>query len=484
MATALLDQSLCPRSKKFIVPCKLDLKAILSTSLCPLSHCTPSYSNKYCLISTPIIRKQEGVNTRITPAFNTTVYNTFQNNTCPLDSLQNQLIAIVSRFNNMKAETLSIFIEANRFPPAISPRRYSIIRAEAEAVAKQNSDTVKDNTLSRKSCAKPDMTTLPAHEIYELEADEIHDCSLLTLPEIESTPFNPFDEPLPSPVSPVEPVDSSMSTPLPSPEPPTNFLNCFIPKYPPFDPYEEKYVAHPAGEYIAYKYKDKRRVTIAAPSGLPMPVTPAFFDENRSLSTASSPVIPSFTAMRPADRVVATRTHDSKPISYTPPGSPLEPFKIARKPLPPGVRPFTPSQYPPPGSSEMDIPRTSARSNTDARIISPIPRRSARPGTTDFTSASNLDRTLPVKSTGISRAHTSRPKTNKPLPPLPSSSRKTRPSSSVPHHHNRTSQKAQHTSRSTDRTLRAIIPLNHRDNWEQEESSRHRTIRRSSSGEL
>ena len=464
MATALLDQSLCPRSKKFIVPCKLDLKAILSTFLCPLSHCTPSYSNKYCLISTPIIRKQEGVNTRITPAFNTTVYNTFQNNTCPLDSLQNQLIAIVSRFNNMKAETLSIFIEANRFPPAISPRRYSIIRAEAEAVAKQNSDTVDNNTLSRKSCAKPDMTTLPAHEIYELEADEIHDCSLLTLPEIESTPFNPFDEPLPSPVSPVEPVDSSMSTPLPSPEPPTNFLNCFIPKYPPFDPYEEKYVAHPAGKYIAYKYKDKRRVTIAAPSGLPMPVTPAFFDENRSLSTASSPVIPSFTAMRPADRVVATRIHDSKPISYTPPGSPLKPIKIARKPLPPGVRPFAPSQYPPPGSSKMDLPRASARSNTDAKIISPVPRRSARPATTDFTSASNLDRTLPVKSTGISRAHTSLPKTNKPLPPLPSSSRKTGPSSSVSHHRNHTSQKTQHTSRSTDRTLRAIIPLNHRTN--------------------
>ncbi|THY00876.1 hypothetical protein D6D03_06188 [Aureobasidium pullulans] len=267
-----------------------------------------------------------------------------------------------------------------------------------------------------------------------------------------------------------------MSTPLPSPEPPTNFLNCFIPKYPPFDPYEEKYVAHPAGEYIAYKYRDKRRVTIAAPSGLPMPVTPAFFDENRSLSTASSPVIPSFTAMRPADRVVAARTHDSKPISYTPPGSPLKPFKIARKPLPPG--------YPPPGSSKMDLPRASARSNTDARIISPVPRRSARPATTDFTSASNLDRTLPVKSSGLSRAHTSRPKTNKPLPPLPSSSRKIRPSSSISHHHNQTSQKTQHTSRSTDRTLRAIMPLNHCVNWEQEESSLRRTARHSSSGEL
>ncbi|THY06605.1 hypothetical protein D6D01_09879 [Aureobasidium pullulans] len=342
----------------------------------------------------------------------------------------------------MKAETLSIFIEANRFPPAISPRRYSIMRAKAEAVAKQNFDTVNNNNLSRKSCAKPDMTTLPAHEIYDLEADEIHDCSLLTLPEIESTPFNPFDEPLPSPVSPVEPVNSSMSTPLPSPEPPTNFLDCFIPKFPPFDPYEKKYVAHPAGEYIAYKYKDKRRVTIAAPSGLPMPVTPAFFDENRSLSTASSPVIPSFTAMSPADRVVATRTLDPKSVSYTPPGSPLKPFKIARKPLPPGVRPFIPSQYPPPGSSRMDLPQASAHSNTDAKIIGPVPRGTARSATTDFTSASNVNHTLPVKSRGISRAHTSRPKTNKPLPPLPSSSRKTRPSSSISHRHNHTSQKA------------------------------------------
>jgi hypothetical protein len=77
---------------------------------------------------------------------------------------------------NMKGDTLSIFIEANRFPPAINERRYSILRAETDATAERMLIIAnKNNRLPKASHSyeNSDMIRRTGNPIYELEANEI-----------------------------------------------------------------------------------------------------------------------------------------------------------------------------------------------------------------------------------------------------------------------------------------------------------------------
>ncbi|KAI5204364.1 hypothetical protein E4T38_04764 [Aureobasidium subglaciale] len=330
----------------------------------------------------------------------------------------------------MNADTLSVFIEANRFPPAVNAHRYSIIRAEADAVAEHNI------RRASRSYAAPKTNTICDDRIYELEGNEddvsssssFAPSSSASLPALSEmsvmSPFNPFDEAIPSPPSPLPErlrptVDADA---LPSPLPPVSksYLP-FISKSAPFDPYKEKYVPHPTGPYAARRFQERSRMSVAPTE---RPVTPNFSDESSSDEATAD-----------------TDTPPECPISHKCPEAFVKMCNPRRKPLSLGVEPFTPSKYPPPGSSSYDAPQhnhsagplviSSASHSTSRSIMHTTPILSPAP------------RTSTQKSKGKSA-----PKLNKPLPPLPSLSSKPR---------------SQHSSQ------RANAPLNHRAGWEQEE---------------
>ncbi|KAH0368251.1 hypothetical protein KCU65_g4143, partial [Aureobasidium melanogenum] len=210
----------------------------------------------------------------------------------------------------MNADRLSVFIEANRFPPAINQHRYFVFRDEAD----------------------PLIATAPS-----------------------------------------------------SSEPPTNYLP-FIAPTAPFDPYKEKYEDHPAGPYGAQKFKDRQTMS-CAPFGFEKPVTPDFADDKSSDFAHFS------------DDVAGAESQGS----YSPPRTPLfRPFKIPRKPLPPGAKPFPPVSYTPPGSPLRD--------NTSTEIVSPVPRHGRA-----------MLNTPPIRSPPSKQKfkRKAQPDLHKPLPPSP-----------------------------------------------------------------
>jgi hypothetical protein len=318
----------------------------------------------------------------------------------------------------MKGDTLSVFIEANRFPPAINERRYSILRAETDAVAERMLIIANKKRLSKTPHLYEiaDMSKFSGTHIYELEANEIsavdqcpsQSLQLPVLPRISvMSAFNPFDQPISSPQSPVpnqlKPASETgafSSTPLSAYEPPTNYLP-FIAPTAPFDPYKEKYEPHPAGLYGAKKFKNRQTLS-SAPFGYERPITPTFSDTNSSFlrfSGASSSV-ESGKAVAGAECSPSTSQ-----TSCSPPRTPLfRPFKIPRKPLPPGAKPFPPVSYTPPGSPV----RHDSHLN---RALSSVPQRPHR-------AISKTTRSRPLPSTQTVHQKP-RLDLHKPLPPSP-----------------------------------------------------------------
>ncbi|KAG9736380.1 hypothetical protein KCU73_g10262, partial [Aureobasidium melanogenum] len=348
----------------------------------------------------------------------------------------------------MKGETLSVFIEANRFPPAINQHRYSILRAETDAVAERMLIIANNNdNLSRalQPYEASDMNTHSGVSVCELEANEISSVDqsppfselneLPVLPRISMlSAFNPFDDPVSSPPSPVPDLlkptveaGSLRTTASSSSGPPTNYLP-FIAPTAPFDPYEEKYEDHPAGTYGAQKFKNRQTMS-SAPFGFNRPVTPTFANENSSRRSSDA-------GSSASSDDVATGVEYSSPsqTSHSPPRTPLfRPFRIRRKPLPPGAKPFPPVSYTPPGSP---IRRDSLRDNTSSKIVSPVPQHPGRA----------LLNTTPIRSPPKNQSVERKPWPNlhKPLPPSPT------PAANV-------SQRQR------------PAPLSHRAGWEQEE---------------
>jgi hypothetical protein len=320
---------------------------------------------------------------------------------------------------NMKGDTLSIFIEANRFPPAINERRYSILRAETDATAERMLIIAnKNNRLPKASHSyeNSDMIRRTGNPIYELEANEIvalnqstsRSIELPILPRISiMSVFNPFDESISSPPSPVPnqlkptvETNSFPSTPLSS-RPPINYLP-FIAPTAPFDPYKEKYEPHPAGHYGAQKFKNRQTLS-SAPQGYERSTTPTFSDANSNFARFSDA-----SSSDSSDQAVAGAhgSPSSSQVSCSPPRTPLfRPFKIPRKPLPPGAKPFPPHvSYTPPGSPV----RHDSQRNTN-NILGPVPQRPRRavPNTTRVCSPSNNQ--AAVRKPGLN--------VHKPLPP-------------------------------------------------------------------
>ena len=319
----------------------------------------------------------------------------------------------------MKGDTLSVFIEANRFPPAINQHRYSILRAEADAVAERMLIMANNsNNLSKASHSygTPDMNRLSGHSVYELEANEISVIDQSTppvLPRISiMSAFNPFDEPVSSPPSPVPDLlkpaveaDSLTTTSSSPSQPPTNYLP-FIAPTAPFNPYSEKYEDHPAGLYGAQKFKNRQTMS-SAPFGFERPVTPSFADESSSSFAQWSDTGSSVSS----DVLVADDELSlASQASYSPPRTPLfRPFKIPRKPLPPGAKPFPPISYTPPGSPiRLDSLRNS---NTAPQVVSPIPRYS------DHALLSTTPTGSPPSNLSVGRKP--QPNLHKALPPSP-----------------------------------------------------------------
>ncbi|KAI4743896.1 hypothetical protein E4T50_05701 [Aureobasidium sp. EXF-12298] len=348
----------------------------------------------------------------------------------------------------MKGETLSVFIEANRFPPAINQHRYSILRAETDAVAERMLIIANNNdNLSRASqpYEAPDMNSHSDISVYELDANEISSVDqsppvsqwneLPVLPRISMiSAFNPFDESASSPPSPVPDllkpaveVDSLVTTASSSSGPPTNYLP-FIAPTAPFDPYKEKYEDHPAGTYGAQKFKNRQTMS-SAPFGFNRPVTPTFANENSSRRSSDAG-----SSASSDDVATGVEYSYSSQTSHSPPRTPLfGPFRIPRKPLPPGAKPFPPVSYTPPGSP---IRHDSLRDNTSSKIVSPVPQNPGRA----------LLNTTPIRSPPKNQSVGRKPWPNlhKPLPPSPT------PAANV-------SQRQR------------PAPLSHRAGWEQEE---------------
>ncbi|KAI4716550.1 hypothetical protein E4T48_07234 [Aureobasidium sp. EXF-10727] len=345
----------------------------------------------------------------------------------------------------MKGNTLSVFIEANRFPPAVNKHRYSVHRAETDTVAERMLIIANNKNLSRAS----DLNILSGDHICELQANTISTSRRLSVPSQSTAPpvlprlslmsvFNPFDEPIPSPPSPVPhqlkpAVDAgpSSSTTSSSSEPPINYLP-FIAPQAPFDPYKEKYNPHPAGLYGAQKFKNRQTMS-SAPFDFGIPVTPSFPDTNSSSFTHFSDENSSNVG-----DVVAGAEHppSQSQTSYSPPRTPLfRPFKIPRKPLPSGAKPFPPISYTPPGSPLRHA------SSTGPKILSPVPQH---PGRALLSAA-------PIRSHPRDQNVKRKPCPNihKPLPPSPA------PAAKKSHH-----QRQRH------------MPLSHRAGWEQEEPRR------------
>jgi hypothetical protein len=317
----------------------------------------------------------------------------------------------------MKGDTLSVFIEANRFPPAINERRYSVLRAETDAVAERMLIIANKKRLSKTPHLYEiaDMSRFSGNQIYELEANEVpaaNQCppqplELPVLPRISAmSAFNPFDQPFSSPPSPVPNQlnpgaegSSFSSTPLSAYEPPTNYLP-FIAPTAPFDPYKEKYEPHPAGLYGAKKFKNRQTMS-SAPFSYERPVTPTFSDTNSSFLR--------FSDANSSDQAVvgAECSPSTSQTSCSPPGTPLfRPFKIPRKPLPPGAKPFPPVSYTPPGSPV----RYNSHRNT--KILGPVSQHPRR-------AISETTRSRPLPSTQTVRQKP-RLDLHKPLPPSPS----------------------------------------------------------------
>jgi hypothetical protein len=294
----------------------------------------------------------------------------------------------------MNGDRLSTFIEANRFPPAINERRYSILRAQTDAIAERIS-IIANNRLSKapQLYEVADMSRFLANHIHELEANEIStidqssspSLELLVLPRISvMSSFNPFDDPISSPSSPVPDqlkpaakTNTVPSTATPSSEPPTDYLP-FIPTTAPFAPYEEKYEPHPAGLYGAKKFKNRQTMS-SAPLGFERPVTPTFSDTNSSFARFSD-TSSSDQAVTGAECSPASTSQSS----CSPPRTPLfRPFKIPRKPLPPGARPFPPVSYTPPDTPSPPVSYTPCGSpicnnshrSTEVATTSTVPRR-------------------------------------------------------------------------------------------------------------
>ncbi|KAI5197464.1 hypothetical protein E4T39_07254 [Aureobasidium subglaciale] len=337
----------------------------------------------------------------------------------------------------MNADTLSIFIEANRFPPAVNEHRYSIIRAEADAVTERMSTIFRDNIRrASRSYAAPQTSTVFDDCVYELEANEVDvssspssttssSASLLALSEISCMfPFNPFDEVTSSPSSPLpeQPIPTVDTDALPSPLPPSSksYLP-FISKSAPFDPYKEKYAPHPTGPYAAKRFQEKTRMSVAPTE---RPVTPTFSDDNHSGSSYEA--------------TADTDTLPESPVSHEYPKAFVKMCNPRHKPLPLGAKPFTPSQYPPPGSSSHDTPqRKHSAGPLVIKSVFPSTSRSIM-HTTPIRAPASKKPTQGFKGKSDLNVH-------KPLPRLPSKPR---------------------TQRSSQR---ANAPLNHRAGWEQEE---------------
>ncbi|KAI4724970.1 hypothetical protein E4T49_07284 [Aureobasidium sp. EXF-10728] len=349
----------------------------------------------------------------------------------------------------MKGNTLSVFIEANRFPPAVNKHRYSIHRAETDTVAERMLIIANHKKLSRAS----DLNILSGDHICELQADTVSTGRQSSVPSQSTEPpvlprlsfmsvFNPFDEPISSPPSPVPhqlkpAVDAGpfSSTTSSSSEPPTNYLP-FIAPQAPFDPYKEKYDPHPAGPYGAQKFKNRQTMS-SAPFDFGIPVTPSFSDANSSEFTRFSDASP----LDAGDIVAGAEYPPSQSqTSYSPPRTPLfRPFKIPRKPLPSGAEPFPPISYTPPGSP---LRRDSSQNkSTNLKILSPVPRHPGRA----------LLNTAPIRSHPRDHSIKSKPCPNihKPLPPSPA------PAAKRSHH-----QRQRH------------MPLNNRAGWEQKKPRR------------
>ncbi|KAG9645706.1 metacaspase, partial [Aureobasidium melanogenum] len=329
----------------------------------------------------------------------------------------------------------------------INQHRYSILRAEADAVAQRMLIIANNNgNLSRASqlYETPHMNRLSGISVYELEANETSAVDqsppfselneLPVLPRISMiSAFNPFDDLVSSPPSPVPDLlkpaieaGSLATTASSSSGPPTNYLP-FIAPTAPFDPYEEKYEDHPAGPYGAQKFKNRQTMS-SAPFGFKRPVTPNFDNENssRRFSDAGS-------SASSGDVATGVEHPSSSQTSYSPPRTPLfRPFKIPRKPLPPGAKPFPPVSYTPPGSP---LRHDSLRDNTSPKVVNPVPQHPGRA----------LLNATPIRSPPSNQSVERKPWPNlhKPLPPSPA------PASMSQRQH--------------------PAPLGHRAGWEQEE---------------
>jgi hypothetical protein len=293
----------------------------------------------------------------------------------------------------MNGDRLSTFIEANRFPPAINERRYSILRAQTDAIAERIS-IIANNRLSKapQLYEVADMSRFRAIHIHELEANDISTINqsssqpldLLVLPRISvMSTFNPFDDPISSPPSsvpdqlkPAAKTTTVPSTATMSSEPPTDYLP-FIATTAPFAPYEEKYEPHPAGLYGAKKFKNRQTMS-SAPFGFERPLTPTFSDTNSSFARFSDT-----SASDQAATGAECSPSSTRKSSCSPPRTPLfRPFKIPRKPLPPGAKPFPPVSYTSLGSRSSHVSytpcgspiRNNSHRNTEVATKSIVPQ--------------------------------------------------------------------------------------------------------------
>ncbi|KAG9678834.1 hypothetical protein KCU95_g15843, partial [Aureobasidium melanogenum] len=307
----------------------------------------------------------------------------------------------------MKGDRLSVFIEANRFPPAINQHHYSVLRAEADAIAEQlliiASNNNNNNKVARASqlYEGPDMNRSSSLSVYELEANELsagdsssslHSIELPVLPRISMlSAFNPFAEAMLSSPSPVADLlqsavknGSMPTTTLSSSEPPTDYLASIAPTAP-FGPYKEKYEDHPAGIYGAQRFKNRQTIS-SAPFGFETQATSSFVDRSSASFTqfcdASSSVSNDVVAKSPCSSQ-SSYSHHRKPLS--------RPSKVPRKPLPLGAEQFPPvsctppnpperlltscGSYTPPGSPFY---HASLRDNTGTKIVSPVPKHPSR----------------------------------------------------------------------------------------------------------
>lgn len=234
------------------------------------------------------------------------------------------------------ADRRSIWMEANRFPPAVDTQQHHLMRQAETGMVIQQLAMIADAALPELSTTheNPGSTQHHANEqVSELEANElssIHQTSTVELPTTTQrrlptfslppircvSPFDPYgdrangeagpSESLLTATSPLTPGSLPSLESRPSSLVGKDYLNC-IAYHLPLDPYGEAYKPHPAGPYAANRYGQPRRNTFAAPPSARIPLLPAFTENrlvrNRSTHLRGLSISPETVHRRPSSLV-------------------------------------------------------------------------------------------------------------------------------------------------------------------------------------